>query len=175
MEVSENTYVLFDGDQKRIAAPIDLNNIPPNEQDTSTKLKNLIKKQIGCDIKFHIDGGNQSNEIKERQIIDLSKKYLKFYKEKVFYLPSEIPEDIIWDEEFAKQFSKLLHPKTDFSTITNKSNNSKEMIFNFCLEYYGDSNQYNSTLIQFIANWLNKKDENYTFIKDLIHRLKNLN
>jgi predicted ATPase len=173
MEISDNTYVLFDGDQKKTASPIDLSSTPPNEQDTSSKLKELIKKQTGCDIKFHLDGGNQSKEIKEQQTLDLSKKYINFYKEKVFYLPLEIPEDIIWDEEFAKQLLELLQPKKDISSIIKKSGNSKDMIFNFCLECYGDSNQYNSTLIQFITNWLHKEDENYIIIRDLIDQLKN--
>ena len=97
---------------------------------------------------------------------------LNFYKEKVFYLPLEIPEDIIWDEEFAKHFLKLLQPEKDISTIIKKSSNSKDMIFNFCMECYGDSNQYESTLIQFITNWLNKEDENYIIIRDIINQLK---
>lgn len=172
MEISDSTYVLFDGDQKKITPLIDLSSIPPNEQDTNSKLKNLIKKQTGCEIKFHLDGGNQSKEIKEKQTLELSKKYLNFYKEKVFYLPLEIPEDIIWDEEFAKQLLKLLQPKKNISSIIEKSSNSKDMIFDFCIECYGDSSQYHSTLLNFITNWLRKEDENYVIIKDLINKLK---
>ena len=39
MEISDNTYVLFDGDQKKLASSIDLSAIPINQQDTSSKLK----------------------------------------------------------------------------------------------------------------------------------------
>jgi len=173
MEISPDTYILFDGDQKKLTSPIDLSTILPNQQDTSAKLKALIKTQTGCEIKFHLDGGNQSKDIKEQQTIDLSKKYLEFYKENVFYLPLSIPEDIIWDEVFATNLLNLLHPNKDFSVITQKSHNSKDLIFNFCTEFYGDNNQYESILIQFIANWLNKEDENYSYIRSLINQMKN--
>lgn len=172
MEISDNTYVLFDGDQKKLASPIDLSSTPPNEQDTSAKLKKLIISQTGCDIKFYLDGGNQPKALKEQQTLTLAKKYLNFYKKNILYLPLQIPEDIVWDEEFAKQLLKLLHPKKDISIITEKSSNSKDLIFNFCIECYGDSSQYNFTLIQFITNWLNKEDDNYSYIKDLINKLK---
>jgi predicted ATPase len=173
MEISPNTYVLFDGDQKKLTSPIDLITIPLNEQNTSDKLKLLIKSQTGCEIKFHLDGGNQPKELKEQQTIDLSKKYLEFYKENVFYLPLLIPEDMIWDEIFAKKLLKLLHPNKDISVVTQKSKNSKDLIFNFCVECYADNNQFESTLIQFITNWLHKEDENYCYIRDLINQLKN--
>jgi len=173
MEISPNTYVLFDGDQKKLTTPIDLITIPPNEQNTSDKLKLLIKSQTGCEIKFHLDGGNQPKELKEQQTIDLSKKYLEFYKKNVFYLPLLIPEDIIWDEVFAEKLLKLLHPNKDISVITQKSKNSKDLIFNFCVECYGNSNQFESTLIHFITNWLHKEDVNYCYLTDLINQLKN--
>lgn len=173
MEISENTSVFFDGDQKKVAFPIDLLTITPNEQDTSAKLVALIKKQTGCEIKFHLDGGNQSKDLKEKQTSDLAKKYLKYYKENVFYLPENLPEDIIWDEEFAEKLLKLFHPNKDISTIIKKATNSKDLIFNFCQECYGENSQYESTILQFTTNWLNKEDENYIFICNLIKNLKN--
>lgn len=173
MEISDNTYVLFDGDQKKLDSLIDLNNIPPNEQDTSAKLKVFIKTQTGCEIKFHLDGGNQSKDLKELQTKNLAIKFLDFYKKNVFYLPLNLPEDIIWDEEFAIKLLNLLQPDKDISTTIESSNNSKELIFNFCKECYGESSQYESTILQFTTNWLNKEDENYIYIKNLINKLKN--
>lgn len=173
MEISDNTFVVFDGDEKKLDNHIDLSTIPPNEQDTSTKLLALIKSQVGCDIKFHLDGGNQSKELKELQNKELAIKYLEFYKKNVFYLPLNIPEDIIWDEDFAVKLLKLFQPNKDISEIITKSNNSKELIFNFCKECYVESSQYESTILQFTTNWLNKEDENYIHIKDLINQLKN--
>lgn len=167
-----NTYVFFDGDEKKKAKHIDLNTIPPNEQDTSTKLMELIKNQVGCDVKFHLDGGNQNKDIKEEQIKNLAIKYLNYYNQNVFYLPENIPEDIIWDKDFAVKLLSLLHPNKDVSTIENISNNSKDLIFNFSFECYGDSSQYESTLLQFISNWLNKEDENFESITRLLNKLK---
>ena len=172
MEMSEKISVLFDGDQKKISSPIDLLTITPIEQNTSAKLTALIKKQTGCEIKFHLDGGNHTKELKEKQTSDLAKKYLKYYKENVFYLPQNIPEDIIWDEEFATNLLKLLHPTKDLSTIIKKATNAKDLIFNFCQECYGETSQYESTILQFTTNWLNKEDDNYLFMCDLINKLK---
>jgi len=172
MEISDNTFVVFDGDEKRLDNHIDLSTIPPNEQDTSSKLLALIKEQIGCDIKFHLDGGNQSKDLKEIQTKELATKYLDFYKKNIFYLPLNIPEDIIWDEQFAEKLLKLFQPTKNISTIITASNNSKELIFNFCKECYGENNQYESTILQFTTNWLNKEDEHYVYIKDLVNKLK---
>ena len=55
MDISDKTYVLFDGDQRNFEAHIDLSTIPPNEQDSLEKLKTLIKNQTGSDIKFFLD------------------------------------------------------------------------------------------------------------------------
>jgi predicted ATPase len=173
MEITDSTFVIFDGDQKKLQSSIDLSSIPPNQQDTSIKLKALIKSQTGCDIKFYLNGGNQSKELKEQETHSLAKKYIEFYKKNVFYLPLSIPEDIIWDEEFAKNLLKLLKPNKDISSITKISTNSKELLFNFCDECYGESNQYESTILQFVGNWINKEDVNFEYVKDLINQLKN--
>lgn len=172
MEISDNTFVVFDGDEKKLDNHIDLSTIPPNEQDTSSKLLALIKEQIGCDIKFHLDGGNQSKDLKEIQTKELATKYLDFYKKNIFYLPLNIPEDIIWDENLAKKLLKIFQPEKDISEIIANSKNSKELIFNFCTECYGESNQYESTILQFTTNWLNKEDGHYVYIKDLVNTLK---
>jgi predicted ATPase len=173
MEISSNTFVLFDGDEKKRSNHIDLSTIPPNKQDTSDKLLALIKEQVGCDIKFHLDGGNQSKQLKELQTKKLATKYLEFYKKSVFYLPQNLPEDIIWDEEFAEKLLNLLQPTKDISEVITNSINSKELIFNFCKECYGESSQYESTILQFTTNWLNKEDKNYIYLGDLINKLKN--
>ncbi len=173
MEISNNTCILFDGDQKKLLSPIDLSTLPVNEQDTSKKLKDLIQTQTGCEIKFHLDGGKQPKKIREQQTLDLAKKYLNFYKKNVYYLPLMIPEDIIWDKKFAKKLLKLLQPKKNISIVIDKSKNSKDLIYNFCLECYNENSYYESTLIQFITNWLNKEDVNFIYIKDLINQLKN--
>lgn len=169
MEISDDVFVLFDGDQKKIDEFIDLQNLPLNQQDTSKKLKELIKTQTGCEVKFHLDGGNQDNEIQE---IELSKKYLNYYKEKVFYFPTDLPEEIIWDKGFAQNLLKILHPNKNINAIVTKSKDAKELIFNFCLECYNDSQQLESVVLQFITNWLNKKDENYKSLVKIINEIK---
>lgn len=169
MEFSESTFVFFDGDQKLLENHIDLSTINQNQQDTSKKIKDLIKSQTGCDIKFYLDGGNKDNEEQE---IMLGKKYLNFYKEKVFYLPLSIPEDIIWDENFANSKLRLLFPDKNISDIIKNSKDSKDKLFNLCMEIYEDSTQMDSIYIEFITNWINKADENKNYIEDLLTKIK---
>lgn len=172
MEVAENAYVFFDGDQKKETRLINLEDIPINEQDTSEKLNKLIETQTGCKIKFYLDGGNQSREIKETQLIETSKKYLKYYYSHVFYLPMSIPEDIIWDDIFAEKHLKLLHPEKSIEDIKRTSKNSKDLLYNYCLEYFEDKSQYNAIIHLFTKNWLKKEDLNYKYIVGLFNSIK---
>lgn len=169
MEFSKNTFVLFDGDQKHIADHIDLKAIPLNEQDTLENLRKLIKTQTDCDIKFYLDGGNKDNTEQE---IDLCKKYLNFYKDVVFYFPENIPEDIVWDEEYAENRLKSLCPEKNLKEIIKDAKDSKEMLYKLCLELYGSSSHMKTLSLEFIRKWLNKKNESFNNIKTIIDKLK---
>ncbi|MEY5040578.1 MAG: hypothetical protein RLZZ414_103, partial [Bacteroidota bacterium] len=136
------------------------------------KLLSLIKNQTGCDINFPHDGGSQSIQIKENQIKNLAIKYLEFYNKNVYYFPTDLPEDMIWDEDVASQLLKLLKPNININEIIEKSNNSKDYLFNFCIECYGVSAQFESTILLFTQNWLNKEDKNFIYLKDFINKIK---
>lgn len=172
MEFPENTFVLFDGDEKKLDNHLDLSSIPPVEQNTSRKLLGLIKQQTGCDIKFQLDGGNHSEEIRENQIINSAKKYLEFYKNNVFYLPSDTPEDIIWDEEVAQEFLKFTKPDIDILSILNSAQDSKTLFYKLCIECYGDGNQYESLILLFTYKWISKKNSDYENICEIINKIK---
>lgn len=168
MEISDGTSVIFDGDQKLLESFIDVDDMRANEIDTNTKLKALIKMQTGCDVKFYYNGGNNNNEL---QKVELSKKYLRYFKENVFYFPTDIPEDLFWDPEYASECLKLIKAKNDIKSVEAKSNDSKECVFNFCLEFYHDSKFLESCEVQFISNWINKKDQNFLYLVDVLNRI----
>lgn len=169
MEFSPNTFIFFDGDQKLLDEHIDLDLLPYNDQNTLHKLKSLIKKQTNCNIKFYLDGGNKNNEEQE---IKLTQAYLKFYKERVFYFPMKIPEDIIWDKTYADRRLKLLFPEKTITDIIIDAKDSKEKLFKLCLEIFGSSAQMESIYLEFITHWLSKNDKNKLTIEKLINQLK---
>ncbi|MDX8571481.1 AAA family ATPase [Elizabethkingia sp. HX QKY] len=169
MDISDNTFVLFDGDKKKSDNLINIDEIPPNEQDTYDKVKELIKGQTDCEIKFYPDGGNQNNE---EQKLSLAKKYLKYYEDHVFFLPLSIPEDIIWDKDFADRRLKVLYTDKEIDNVIADSNDTKEMIYKLCIEIYNDSKQMNSMYIEFIKNWLLKEDDNFKTISEIINTIK---
>jgi predicted ATPase len=86
--------LVFDGDkQKPHKDPAALT---VAELDSAT-LDKIIKDQTGVTVKFTEDS-NMSAERKN----ELRVNYLKYYKGKVFYLPFDTPEGVVWNDEAAK-------------------------------------------------------------------------
>lgn len=92
----KNVWFILDGDKKNVEEHIDPDNIPENENQNLFK---KIKEQVGQEIKFNRDSNNP------QQIISLQRQFLKFYRNRVFYLPNKTPEKFIWDnvESLKKQ------------------------------------------------------------------------
>jgi hypothetical protein len=172
-EEHSKEFIVFDGDQKH-NDPIDWRTLPSTEL-TVDNLKGKTRDITGCEIKFSVDGGSSGGN--QQQKIELYKKYLDYYKQNVYFLPLNIPEDIIWDEEIAQrhispykekeimlQLSNTTDAKNKFSILTEykhgQGNNSSEKIFN--------------TQQEFIQRWLEKEDQNYHNIVDIINCIADL-
>jgi predicted ATPase len=81
-----NALYLLDGDKrKEHKNPKD---IPESE---NAKLGKIIKEQTNCDVNIPHSSDNQEEKIKNQR------KYLDFYYKYVKYLPSDTPENLIWD------------------------------------------------------------------------------
>ena len=166
-EHNSNNYIIFDGDIK-----------PKNnhykwqdfryEDINYNFLKQKIKEQTKQDIHFDVDGKRgKGNQI---QKIELFKKYLDFYFQHVFYLPKNIPEDIIWDKVIAlnlikenvvntNQFENEIHnlgTKDKFSYISN-------ILFN-----ESNADHIEMTHKLFIQKWRIKGDQSFKEIKKII-------
>ncbi|OAI15629.1 hypothetical protein A1359_09480 [Methylomonas lenta] len=88
IQTDKNVWFVLDGDQKPDEEHIDPDTIPSIE---SKKLSDYIKNQVGQEIKFIQD----SNSSKQEE--ELQRQFLKFYRDRVFYLPSQTPEKFIWE------------------------------------------------------------------------------
>ncbi|GGZ37509.1 ATPase [Echinicola pacifica] len=162
-------YIIFDGDQKKIEHHVDLSLLPNNEIDTSIKLKTLLKTQTNCSIDFYVDGGNNDNE---PQKIELLKKYFKYYEERVFYLPENIPEEIIWDDDKANEKLKSFQKKETNLDENIKNGDAKDYFINLCEALYGDRKHLETLQIEFIINWINKGDNNLSFIEEALNSIR---
>lgn len=94
-------YILFDGDQRGKDIP--------NFEDILEKEKTLeyfekcFYESVGIRssiMDWGVDANREAGRQNEDQRKKLVKKYLEYYKDNVFFFPTLIPEDIIYDEEY---------------------------------------------------------------------------
>ena len=171
-EENTNDYVFFDGDQKPKAPPHDWRNFTQAQLNENDFIKKKIKEQTGEDIKFSVDGGKSGGNQKQQK--ELGKKYLDFYLTNVFYLPKELPEEIIWDESFAyNQIKMTVTNEVDIDSYLTELDSISEMKGKFALLaeiLFGNSNADNIASVhkQFIQRWINLKNDDFNEIKSAI-------
>jgi predicted ATPase len=169
-----NTFIFFDGDQKpeeeapdwRLFSSADLN---------VEYLEEQVKSVTGEKVKFSVDGGD--GESRNDQRIELLKNYLDYYKMNVFFLPKQIPEEIIWKKKFAKS---LLELNQSDPTIVAEGmdqleyfDSKKEKFAYISTLVLGNNDSENISTIHkmFLKNWLNKRRNSYQKIESVIHQI----
>ena len=170
-------YIYFDGDQF-LSQPVDWRNISTNDLSLSN-LKNLVFNQTNCNVEFHVDGTKgRSNEI---QKIELFKKYLDYFKNNVFYLPCNIPEDIIWDDILAEKSLSAIFSEQDVHKIIceiNSTVNSKGKFEKLSSLLSGEDHVTSPVIFNwqkyFINNWIKKENEHYWEIVETINKIASL-
>jgi len=90
--VSEHDcYFIFDGDQKKVEAFTDPEDLSGNQL---SNLDDLLKRELGELPKFSLSGGNDEEGTK-REKLKCQKKYLQWASERVRYLKSICPEALM--------------------------------------------------------------------------------
>jgi len=160
-EESNNHFITFDGDQK--ANKIKIEELPDNEKSVE-KLKEKIKEITkGQDIEFAVDGGRDGGN--EEQEIDLMLKYIKYHHDNVFFLPRDIPEEIIWDDDILEEEIR--------QQIYTESNYKEKIRLLAKWEFDSDTNEdINAIHKKLIKNWIKKKNDDYNEISQIITRIK---
>ncbi|WP_190809535.1 ATP-dependent endonuclease [Flagellimonas sp. S3867] len=172
----ENTenFIFFDGDQSPDFPHFDWQSFTASDINV-TYLKKKIKEQTTEDIRFSVDGGAKGGN--QKQQLKLLKSYLDFYLTNVFYLPKSIPEDIIWNQEFAvNQIRALISDKNNEDKLIAELEIISDMKKKFAFVtkiILGDSNSDSilSVQRQFIQRWLNHQNEDFDTIQNLISDL----
>lgn len=156
-------FFVFDGDQNKTDELFDVNQLTELNK-TNEYLDDKIKKQTGVKIKFYPDGNEEGAD--QCQLITLKINYLKYYKEHVFYLPSLIPEDMIWSEEVVKQILKAEDYENHIDKIRQLENN-KLRILEFSKILFGNQN-VDAIEDILIKEWIIKNDTNYQKLKNMV-------
>lgn len=171
-ETNSNKYIFFDGDQKPIEN-IALWSDFTQSEITVANLQKIIRKQTNTDVKFSVDSG--SNKIE--QTIELQKKYLDYYKSNVFYIPKQIPEELIWDDIYAEKLVRISiidEAKANqlIDNITN-SESYKDKFAKLSEVIYSDSNSQNILAVQkmFVKYWISLTDDDYNQIVNDINNI----
>jgi len=91
-EDRQDILVLLDGDKRLQNEMPGPNTIPESENGT---LGQRIQEFTGVDVQFPVDsGGNGGNQT---QLIEARRRYMKWVRAHVSFLPSSSPEDFVWD------------------------------------------------------------------------------
>lgn len=170
-DIKSSNFIIFDGDQ-RLCDSFNWRTFSQDELNVEN-LSKKVKELVNIDISFSIDGGNTGGNNNQR--IELYKKYLDYYLYNVFYLPENIPEEIIWNEDVAKSFINTIYQQDSdgkFSELLGIVN-LKDRFSSLCKFIYNDNSSDMIFSLQkiFIQAWLQKKDQNYNHIIGVIDRI----
>lgn len=160
-------FIVFDGDMFKCNV-VDLSSIPEIDK-TEDYLKEQIKLITGINIEnfpFHVDGGEQGSN--KEQKVDLYKWYIKFFKERVKFLPKQIPEDIIFDRDYvlcAFSFSDI----NRLDSIKNSKGKFKELSEQTSIPV---DSLYDLFIGYFISQKTNSSE--YLTISELLHSILSL-
>jgi predicted ATPase len=176
-EENSKEFIVFDGDQKHIDT-INWRILPLTEL-TVDNLKIKTSELTGCNISFSVDGGVSGGN--QEQKLELYKKYLDYYRRNVYFLPLNIPEEIIWDEDSAYKSLTISNTDDEIKDILSRWQNipnTKRKFAELTAYMYGEGNNLSdkifSTQQLFIRSWIKKKDSNYNAIVAVINHIADL-
>lgn len=159
----DNRFVFFDGDQ-RPSAEIPVFSEVLEKDKTAEYYKAVFKEIVGVkadSIAWGVDANKKAGRKNEEQEKKLLVDYLEFFRNNVRFLPSMIPEDIIFDAEKLEAIcGKLPH----FEETTDSKAKIKAV---------ADASGYDyNMLISFLTTaFLKKKNEDYQMIASMLREI----
>ncbi|MBI1222887.1 MAG: AAA family ATPase [Bacteroidetes bacterium] len=175
-EQNSQDFVFFDGDQQPGNPHLDWQTIPTADL-TVESLKTKIREQTGEEIKFSVDGGQGGGN--QFQQLELLKSFLDYYLSNVFYLPKQIPEDIIWNDELAESLIKGVIPDNTIMTqkladlTTIQATKQKFAFVSDLVQGGSNAEAISSVHKQFLQRWLNSESPDFQSIKNNILNIIN--
>lgn len=165
---AKNRFIIFDGD-KYIKDVVKLEQLPEIKKDI-----NFYKKEFqnitgvkSSSIKWGING-NKNNRNQQQKNLELERliyQYLKFYESNVFFFPQQVPEQIIFDFDYAKSTFQYL----DLSKI-EQIDNFKEKFLKLSSLTKVDIKSLENLFISYFVNQ-RKSSDNYKHIKTILDKI----
>ncbi len=171
-EENSKEFILLDGDQ--IAEHTDWRTLSTNDLNPE-RLDEVIFRQTGERVKFSVDGGTGGGN--NEQKVELRKKYLDYYKNNVFYLPGEIPEDLIWNDEKAFQMIELFVEDEETRGLKRNdiqvADNSKKKFAKLALTLHDENDSATIFSLQklFLTHWINNESEELNTLKRIFESI----
>jgi len=161
-EDNSKHFIILDGDQQK--EKIDITELSDREKNPLT-LKSKIKDLVGEEIKFSFDS-NATNQQKK----DIMLKYIKYHFNHVFFLPKNIPEEIIWNDDLVTNSDFTDEEKEQI----NAESSYKKKFALYALAEYGSNSADDLEKIhkKFIKRWIDKKNEDYQSIDNILKQIK---
>jgi len=164
-----NKFIIFDGDQKLVEQHFDPDMVIQADQ-TDERYREEISRQTGSDIAFYPDG-NPNQGAKNDQERRLRENYLKFYLRNVFYLPKNIPEEIIWNQGTAETILAAFG-KLEIIAELNEQISYKEKFRILSVATTGDTSGIEAQEKMFMQKWVKEHDESYQAIVHIIQSIQ---
>jgi predicted ATPase len=150
LENSKNLFIFLDGDQKKI-------DLPESESLTRTQLlevESLLNKFAGGELLIPKDSNENEETIIKRNI-----QLLDWFKNHVFYLPTELnPEGFIW----TKSDSPIKNTLIEESDVDNEKVDFKLKFRKLSMQLYPDTTDLTSseifTIQRLLLNGIPKED-----------------
>ena len=168
----KNKFIIFDGDQKRVVQHFNPDSIIVADQ-TNQRFQQEILMQTGVDVQFYPDG-NQDQGARTDQETELRKEYLKFYLRNVFYLPKQVPEEIIWNSVLAESLLTAMN-KSGYLAQINSTADYKEKFLLLAEALTGNRSNIESTEKMFLEKWLQDKGDTYNQVVSILVSVRDMN
>lgn len=164
-----NKFILLDGDQNR--KKHDPSQFTAQQSGNMDFLTQMLCETTGMQfpsLGFKLDGGTQGGYDSQKRKAIIS--YMTYIFTNLAYMPLIIPEDIIWNDQFA----------TSILSLTNKSmpqniTDSKSKFIDFTQLQFGstEANLIEASQKMFIQEFIRREDTNYHEIVGILTRFIN--
>jgi len=170
-EEEYHKFIFLDGDKRK--PKFNPENFTQKESDDLDFLKQKLNEETNIALEklgFRIDGNKQGGNIIQKK--NSAKNYMKYLESNLYYLPNNIPEEIIWNTDFAIKQLK----NSDLAVPAVFTNDLKQNFMLFSQTFVGDSIEASLSAVKkiFIREFVKEKNADFKYLSDTLKKMKDL-